>query len=108
MTARQQLHNNNNNNNTTFTTSYSYGDVARRQDMNKDTDPKVAHERTAALRIGDTAFIRRTEGQWTNAKVKDISSNNIIFTVDGMGLVKSYKIKYWSTHIRTLTKKMDE
>ena len=87
------------------TTSYEYGDEGQRQDMNIITDSTIAIQYISKLKLGDCAFIKRTTGQWTYAIVKDITMNdNITFIVDKLGMVKSYKMKYWSTHIRTMKK----
>ena len=105
-TTRQQLQYNNNSTTTTSPASYEYGDEARRRDMNIEIDPNIAIKDIAALKLGESAFIKRTTGRWTYAKVKDISvDDNITFIVDKFGCVKSYKMKYWYTHIRTMKKK---
>jgi hypothetical protein len=104
-TTRQQLQYNNNSSTTTSPASYEYGDEARRQDMNIEIDPNIAIKHISALKLGESAFIKRTTGQWTYAIVKDISvDDNITFIVDKLGCVKSYKMKYWYTHIRTMKK----
>jgi len=82
--------------------AYKFGDEARRRDMIKADNQDDALNRIASLKPGDPAFIRRTTGKWTYAKVKDVASDSIAFIVDVKGSLKSYKVKYWVSHVRTL------
>jgi len=80
---------------------YAAGDEARRKDMIKDDDKDVALMRIASLQPDDGAFIRRTTGKWTFARVLKPGSDCITFVVDTKGCTKGYKVKYWVSHIRT-------
>ena len=82
--------------------AYSIGDEGRRRDMIKDDDKDVALMRIASLQPNDPAFIRRTTGKWTFAKVKNVASDSIVFFVNKNGSSKAYAVKYWVSHIRTL------
>ena len=82
--------------------AYKFGDEGRRRDMIKVDNQDDALKRIASLKPGDPAFIRRTTGKWTYAKVKDVASDSIAFIVDVKGSLKSYKVKYWVSHVRTL------
>eukprot|EP00581_Thalassiosira_minuscula_P017691 CAMPEP_0183719160 /NCGR_PEP_ID=MMETSP0737-20130205/12223_1 /TAXON_ID=385413 /ORGANISM="Thalassiosira miniscula, Strain CCMP1093" /LENGTH=1228 /DNA_ID=CAMNT_0025948867 /DNA_START=204 /DNA_END=3890 /DNA_ORIENTATION=- len=81
---------------------YNLGDEGRRRDMIKDDDKDVALMRIASLQPDDGAFIRRTTGKWTYAKVKNVASDSIVFIVNANGSSKAYNVKYWVSHIRTL------
>ena len=80
--------------------SYDLGDEGKRRDMIKDDDKSAAVKRIASLQSGDSAFIRRTTGNWTFAKVKNVSPDSILFIVDEKGASKDYKKKYWGSHVR--------
>jgi hypothetical protein len=80
--------------------TYNFGDEGRRRDMVKDDNADVAIARISSLEPGDPAFIRRTTGKWTYAKVKDADPELITFIVDVKGSLKSYKVKYWASHVR--------
>jgi len=81
---------------------YNLGDEGCRRDMIKDKDKEVALMRIASLQAEDGAFIRRTTGKWTYAKVKNVASDSIVFIVNTNGSSKAYNVKYWVSHIRTL------
>ena len=80
--------------------TYNIGDEGKKRDMIKDDDKAVAIKRISRLRSGDAAFIRRTTGNWTFAKVKSVSPDSILFIVDEKGATKDYKKKYWGSHVR--------
>ena len=80
--------------------SYNIGDEGKRNDMIKDDDKAVAVKRISRLKSGDSAFIRRTTGNWTFAMVKSVSPESILFIVDEKGASKDYKKKYWGSHVR--------
>eukprot|EP00571_Detonula_confervacea_P009161 CAMPEP_0172318264 /NCGR_PEP_ID=MMETSP1058-20130122/34352_1 /TAXON_ID=83371 /ORGANISM="Detonula confervacea, Strain CCMP 353" /LENGTH=1097 /DNA_ID=CAMNT_0013033049 /DNA_START=122 /DNA_END=3415 /DNA_ORIENTATION=+ len=82
--------------------NYNLGDEGRRRDMIKDDDQDVALMRIASLQPDDPAFIRRTTGKWTFAKVKNVASDSIVFIVNSNASSKAYNVKYWISHIRTL------
>jgi hypothetical protein len=71
--------------------------------MIKDTNKEAAISRISKLQTGDAAFIRRTDGTWTFSRVKKISTekDTAYFVVNSSGSTKSYKVKYWHSHIRT-------
>jgi hypothetical protein len=81
---------------------YTYGDEARRRDMIEDTNEEMALQRISNLKPGYPAFIKRSTGKWTYAKVKSIDSEMIVFVVDANGSSKAYNVKHWTGHIRTL------
>lgn len=81
---------------------YTYGDEGRRRDMIEDTNEEVAFHRISNLKPGYPAFIKRSTGQWTYAKVKHVNSDMIVFHVDANGSSKAYNVKHWTSHIRTL------
>jgi hypothetical protein len=81
---------------------YTYGDEGRKRDMIEDTNEEIALQRISNLKAGYPAFIRRSTGKWTYAKVKHISSDMIVFHVDKNGSSKAYNVKHWTSHIRTL------
>lgn len=80
--------------------AYKLGDEGRRKDMIKDKDKDAAIERISQLKKGDAAFIRRTDGAWTFSRLKKISKDVAHFVVNPAGSTKSYKAKYWHSHIR--------
>lgn len=80
---------------------YEIGDEGRRRDMIKDSDKDVALMRIASLQPDDAAFIRRTNGTWTFSRVKKVTQDSIYFIVNPSGSTKSYKAKYWHSHVRT-------
>lgn len=81
---------------------YTYGDEGRRRDMIEDTNEEVAFHRISNLKPGYPAFIKRSTGQWTYAKVKHVNSDMMVFHVDANGSSKAYSVKHWTSHIRTL------
>lgn len=81
---------------------YTYGDEGRKRDMLEDTNEEIALQRISNLKAGYPAFIRRSTGKWTFAKVKHINSDIIVFHVDKNGSSKAYNVKQWTSHIRTL------
>jgi len=81
---------------------FNLGDEGLRRDMVKDKDKEVARMRISSLKAEDGAFIRRTTGKWTYAKVKNVASDSIVFVVNTNGSSKAYNVKYWVSHIRTL------
>jgi hypothetical protein len=80
--------------------SYNLGDEGRRRDMIKDEDKNAAVARISELQKGDAAFIRRTDGTWTFSRVRKITKGSAYFVVNPSGSSKSYKAKYWHSHIR--------
>ena len=82
--------------------SYTYGDEGRRRDMVEDTNEDVAVMRISNLKPGYPAFIKRSTGKWTFAKVKKTDPDFIVFNVDAYGSSKAYHVKHWASHIRTL------
>lgn len=84
------------------TPAYKLGDEGRRRDMIKEKDREVVVAQILKLQKGDPAFIRRTDGAWTFARVKTIDSgkDTAYFFVNPSGSTKSYKSKYWHSHIR--------
>lgn len=80
--------------------NYKLGDEGRRRDMIKDEDKDAAIERISKLKKNDAAFIRRTNGVWTFSRCKKISKDVAYFVVNSSGSTKSYKTKYWHSHIR--------
>lgn len=84
------------------TSAYKLGDEGRRRDMIKENDKEASISRISKFQKGDPAFIRRTDGAWTFARVKSIAAQKDIayFVVNSSGSTKSYKSKYWHSHIR--------
>ncbi len=81
---------------------YTCGDEGRKRDMIEYTNEAIALQRISNLKAGYPAFVRRSTGKWTFAKVKHISSDMIVFHVDKDGSSKAYNVKQWTSHIRAL------
>lgn len=89
--------------------SYSVGDKGREEDMviapKKDTAAAVA-----LLRVSDGAFVRRSDGNWTYAVVKDRTDGpdaSIKFRVNARGSTKSFPMSQWGSYIRRLKRAAD-
>ena len=76
---------------------YRIGDEGKPEDMVKGPPGAVA------LRPGDPAFIRRSDGRWTLARVQSTEADAVRFVVgaDGKG-TKVFRRKRWGTFVRTL------
>jgi hypothetical protein len=79
---------------------YKLGDEGRKRDMIKDEDKTAAIARISKLQKGNAAFIRRSDGTWTFSRLKKLSKDTAYFVVNPSGSTKSYKAKYWYSHIR--------
>ncbi|KAL9185129.1 hypothetical protein ACHAXT_002906 [Thalassiosira profunda] len=82
---------------------YNVGDPGKHRDM--ILDKEVANVIIQQLKFGDGAFIRRSDGNWTYAKVKSFEEtsegkSSIRFIVNDRNSSKSYAKKYWGTHVR--------
>jgi len=89
--------------------NYSCGDKGRREDMiiasKKDTAAAVA-----LLRKNDAAWVRRSDGRWTYAIVKDRTYDEsgevetIRFKVNPRGSTKAFPKSQWGTYVRRTKK----
>lgn len=84
-------------------TAYSVGDKGREEDMIVHTSKKDTAAAVALLRVSDAAFVRRSDGNWTYAIVKDRTDGNdasIKFKVNARGSTKSFPMSQWGSYIR--------
>jgi hypothetical protein len=84
--------------------SYSIGDKGRDEDMIIDSKKETAAA-VALLRVSDAAFVRRSDGNWTYAIVKDRtegSDASIKFKVNARGSTKSFPTSQWGSYIRRI------
>jgi hypothetical protein len=89
---------------------YQIGELGKHCDMIVEID--VIKELVPKLKADDGAFIRRSDGKWTYAVVKNLEMNAgkhaIRFTVNERNSSKSYIDKYWFTHIRPMRAEMQQ
>jgi len=69
----------------------------------KMSDEVPSMEKISELQIGDHAFIRRSNGQWTYSIVLDVSKDSISFSVDDFGNGKTITKHRWLSSIRLVT-----
>lgn len=90
--------------------SYSTNAIRRQFDLGEvagtfDTLPTDQESliRIARLRVGDGAFVRRSDNVWTYARLKSREHGpdaSLVFTVAARGATKSFPVSYWSQYIR--------
>lgn len=89
--------------------SYSVGDKGREEDMIIDSKKETAAA-VALLRVSDAAFVRRSDGNWTYAVVKERVDGNdasIKFKVNARGSTKSFPMSQWGSYIRRVKRAAD-
>jgi len=91
--------------------NYSIGDKGQPTDMiianKKETAASVAQ-----IRVHDAAFVRRSDGSWTYAIVKDRTYDDngegtIRFKVNLRGSTKAFPTSQWGTYVRRIRRRMD-
>jgi hypothetical protein len=87
--------------------SYSIGDTGCEEDMIIDRKKTTTAASVGKLRANEAAFIRRSDGSWTYAIVKDRSfdggsSHSIRFQVNVRGCTKDFPESQWGTHVRCI------
>ena len=90
--------------------SYSVGDKGREEDMIVDGKKETAAA-VALLRVSDAAFVRRSDGNWTYAVVKqrtEGSDASIKFKVNSRGSTKSFPMSQWGSYIRRIKQQAAE
>ena len=90
--------------------SYSVGDKGREEDMVIDGKKETAAA-VALLRVSDGAFVRRSDGNWTYAVVKqriEGSNASIKFKVNSRGSTKSFPMSQWGSYIRRIKPQASE
>eukprot|EP00804_Cyclotella_cryptica_P009638 CCRYP_011193-RB/>CCRYP_011193-RB protein AED:0.05 eAED:0.05 QI:315/1/1/1/0.5/0.2/5/3172/1307 len=89
--------------------SFSVGDKGRDEDMIVDSKRATAAAVTL-LRVSDAAFVRRSDGTWTYAVVKERTEGadaSIKFKVNARGSTKSFPMSQWGTYIRRIKRQND-
>jgi len=84
-------------------------------DKGKDSDMIVASKRETAasvaqIRVHDAAWVRRSDGSWTYAVVKDRTfgdKGTIRFKVNLRGSTKAFPISQWGTYVRRIKIPLD-
>lgn len=83
-------------------------------DRGKDSDMIIASKKETAasvakIRVGDAAFVRRSDGSWTYAVVKDRTGGDemdkkgtIRFMVNLRGSTKAFPTSQWGTYVRRI------
>ncbi|KAK1734398.1 hypothetical protein QTG54_014905 [Skeletonema marinoi] len=83
--------------------NYEIGDKGSDEDM-IITPKKETAAAVAQIRVNDAAFVRRSDGSWTYAIVKDQvddgRNRSIRFKVNTRGSTKSFPPSQWGTYIR--------
>jgi hypothetical protein len=83
--------------------SYEIGDKGSDEDM-IITSKRETAAAVAQIRVNDAAFVRRSDGSWTYAVVKDRVDDgrheSIRFKVNTRGSTKSFPPSQWGTYIR--------
>jgi hypothetical protein len=92
--------------------SYSIGNKGREEDMIIDTKKTTTAAAVGKLRANEAAFIRRSDGSWTYAIVKDrsfdggsSSSPLIRFQVNVRGCTKDFPESQWGTHVHCIKRR---
>jgi len=67
---------------------YLAGDPGREEDMIIETSKKDTVKTVSLLRLGDAAFVKRSDGSWAYALVADRSGGEIKFEVNAQGSTK--------------------
>jgi len=86
---------------------YSIGDKGSDGDMMIDSK-KATAAAVGEIRANDAAFVRRSDGTWTYAIVKDRShgaSPSIRFKVNARGSTKEFPMSQWGTYVRPIGKR---
>jgi hypothetical protein len=89
--------------------SFSVGDKGRDDDMIIDSKRATAAA-VSLLRVSDAAFVRRSDGTWTYAVVKERTEGadaSIKFKVNARGSTKSFPMSQWGTYIRRIKRQND-
>ncbi|KAL7470330.1 hypothetical protein ACHAXS_010562 [Conticribra weissflogii] len=88
---------------------YSVGDKGRQEDMLIESK-RATSAAVATIRVNDAAFVRRSDGTWTYAVVKDRTDGDnptIRFKVNARGSTKAFPISQWGTYVRRIKRKAD-
>jgi len=89
---------------------YCMGDKGEDDDMIIESK-KATAAAVAEIRSGDGAFVRRSDGSWTYAVVKDRTyggdSPTIRFKVNVRGSTKAFPTSQWGTYVRRIRKRED-
>ena len=86
---------------------YSIGDRGNEDDMIIDSK-KATAALVAEIRANDAAFVRRSDGSWTYAVVKDRTygeTETIRFKVNVRGSTKAFPTSQWGTYVRRVKKR---
>ena len=90
-------------------TGFSIGDGGSDGDMMIDSK-KATAAAVGEIRVNDAAFVRRSDGTWTYAIVKDRSygaSPSIRFKVNVRGSTKEFPMSQWGTYVRPVRRRGD-
>ena len=71
---------------------------------------KATAAAVSMIRVNDAAFVRRSDGSWTYAIVKDrpVGENETIrFKVNARGSTKAFPASQWGTYIRRIKRRAD-
>jgi len=88
---------------------YSVGDKGRQEDMVIESK-RATSAAVATIRVNDAAFVRRSDGTWTYAVVKDRTDGDnptIRFKVNARGSTKAFPMSQWGTYVRRIRRKAD-
>jgi hypothetical protein len=87
--------------------NYEIGDKGSDDDM-IITSKRETAAAVAQIRVNDAAFVRRTDGSWTYAIVKDRvddgRNQSIRFKVNTRGSTKAFPPSQWGTYIRCINR----
>jgi len=91
--------------------NYSIGDKGRSEDM-IITSKKETAASMAQIRRNDAAWVRRSDGGWTYAIVKDRTyeendGGTIRFKVNVRGSTKAFPTSQWGTYVRRIRRRVD-
>lgn len=89
--------------------SYSVGDVGKARDMIIDSK-KATVIAVSQIRSNDAAFVRRSDGTWTYAIVKDRTEGEkatIRFKVNARGSTKAFPVTQWGAYVRRIKRRVD-
>lgn len=83
-------------------TSFSVGDRGNPEEHTMIASKKETAAAVALLRVSDAAFVRRSDGNWTYAIVKERTDASIKFKVNARGSTKSFPMSQWGSYIRKI------
>ena len=89
---------------------FSLDQVAQQHQMNQSSSSTQRLINIARLREGDGAWVMRSGGVWTYAKLKTRQNGDdthLVFTVNAKGSTKKFPVTQWASHVRMVAENID-